>query len=348
MSTTKKIKVEHKVEADEVFAAPARPKLYDLMPLELVHNTWKHAFNSNGVHHFRLEVIHTQHAGSLLQVKPWEVSNASPTISTWRQRMRIATVDRLSLDSYKTWVKEMQDANAMWIAPVPFKDRTQRPSILRTNTTYTGAKVHVKKDLTVFTFTGNYLCLLRLPRGIHQQIFQGLESVAMNWKQIATGHSWYIKPFQCFCGSARPHGDKCPYVMSRFVRFFPDLKDFYFIFRVIARDLVAHRKLAGNGKTKKGNSQKAKVPKLSAEETIEYCLAEYRRMAEERELHIWSDCERTFVEVHRDDLSCHLRHSISNTLREAISDEATTEMRSLTRRPVKFHFVISRDKLSRK
>lgn len=275
MSACKKIKVKGKADPDETVATRDQPKLYELMPLELVHNTWKHAFNSNGVHHFRLEVIHSQHTGSLLQVKPWETSNSAPTISTWRQRMRIATVDRLSLDAYKTWYKEMQDANAMWIAPVPFKDRTKRPSILGTTSTYSGAKVHVKNDLTVFTFTGSNVNFLSLPRGYHQQVFQGLESIAVNWKQITTGRSVYIPPFRCFC-IPRIHGDKCPQTMSRFVRFFPDLEDFYFIYRVTANDLVTDKELAVNRKTKQGKSRKAKVPKLSAEETMDYCLAEYR------------------------------------------------------------------------
>lgn len=365
MSGTRKIKGKGKADPDKTVATRDQPKLYDLMPLELVHNTWKYAFNSNGVHHFRLEAIVSEHASCLLQVKPWETSNGAPTISTWRQRMRIATVDHLSLKSYKAWFKEMDDASAMWVAPIQVTARTQRPSILGRAATYTGAKVHVKNDLTVFTFVGNNFSFLLLPRGYHQQLFQGLEHVAVSWKQITTGRSMYIPPFRCFC-TPRIHGDKCPQSMSNFVSFFPDITDFYFIYRVTAGDLLADRKVAVKGKAKKGKSQKPRAPKLSAEATIEYCLAEYRReshrcspqnisaltlhigMAEERDLRIWSDCERTFIQVHIDDLDRHLRNSVSNVLHEALSENATTTMRSQSNEPVKFHVVITRDKLSRK
>ncbi|KAF3020255.1 hypothetical protein E8E14_012486 [Neopestalotiopsis sp. 37M] len=289
-----------------------KPKMYDKLPLELAQNIWKLAFDdiSHGVHHFRLKVD-TKIFPHRLIVSPWEKNGKSPVASTWRQRLNMSVSDRVSKEVYKRWVAEMDADGAFWVAPLPVT-RTQP----QTADFASRAKVHIKNDLVVFTFTGNYLNIALQDRTAAREQFKGLRNVGFNWKQTNTGHSWGLSPFQCACANLHPPECPCPLSITRIVQIFPDVQDVYFIYRLTVKDLEvmalrlankrALRELLGFETTTQrvGRAQgtKTKVPRMSANQLIEESLAEFQRMAERRGGKIWNDGERTFIEVHRFDL----------------------------------------------
>ncbi|ETS85162.1 hypothetical protein PFICI_03187 [Pestalotiopsis fici W106-1] len=279
-----------------------KPRLYDKMPLEVVLNIWKLAFNSDGVHHFRLEVNTKQPLHRLI-ISPWETSGSPSFASSWRQRMKMSIVDHSARTAYTKWVDELAADGALWVAPLPVRrGQPQTPEFA------SRVKVNAKKDLVVFTFVKNYFNVVLLDWSRTREQFQGLRNIAFNWKQTSTGESWGATPFMCACRTSHgPTGSPCPWAIPRVVRLFPDVQHVYFIYRVNAQDLtfMAKRLAANQAKedtATKSRGVKSKVPKMSAGQLIEASIAEFHKLAEKKGLQIWADCERSFIEVHRDDL----------------------------------------------
>lgn len=268
-----------------------KPKMYDKLPLEIAQNIWKLAFDesSHGAHHFRL-TVDTKIFPHRLIVSAWDKNGDSPVASTWRQRLNMSVTDRVSKEAYNKWIAKMDaDGGAFWVAPLPVK-RTQP----QTAEFASRAKVHVKNDLAVFTFTGNYFNIMLQDRDAAKEQFKGLLNIGFNLKQSKTGHSWGLGPFQCACDSLHPHEGPCPVSVAKVVQIFPDVRDVYLIYRASGKELECMArhlarpntsgKMAGSETTSErvgsAKSTKIKVPRVPANQLIEESLAEFQSMSE--------------------------------------------------------------------
>ncbi|KAI1878411.1 uncharacterized protein JN550_000593 [Neoarthrinium moseri] len=303
------------------------PVTYNALPAELKLNIWEHVLSQKGVHHFKLK---SQDPAAMYQVLQVEQKNRlGKDPSMWAHRWSIYQTDRVARAMYFLWEEGAKDKDSLWT--VPFR-KTRND----TDTTESRGKVHKKEDLVIFTLTGGTFNPVLLDMGENQEMFRGLQNIALNYKKTQTGKWDFGKAFKCRCRYSRKKHEKlehCPVSLVRFLRMFPNIRTFSFIFRLCGKD-IDEKKIAYKGKSPSGRGTKRKADEEAGEEagtgkvpgaevakkkpatqTIEEALAEFRgtfqawtlptqpllmqslAKAEKRKRVIWRDSERMYYEV---------------------------------------------------
>ncbi|KAK5630181.1 hypothetical protein RRF57_005896 [Xylaria bambusicola] len=193
---------------------------YPRLPAELKLEVWKYAFEewSNGVHRFRLFVDPARPTRLTYEPCNKEVDD----VSVWRQRVGMASLDSFAFDEFRR-----------------FKATA---TLLHRNDTL-GRKIpgralaNPKTDLVTFRFDyGETIASLVMLDPLEtSEVFKGITriGVELEFFNRGFGRNKAYKPFYCICPDGHLAGstskDYCFQQMFRFIRFFPDLEEFYII-----------------------------------------------------------------------------------------------------------------------
>ncbi|KAI1636047.1 hypothetical protein F4809DRAFT_412046 [Biscogniauxia mediterranea] len=200
---------------------------YPNLPDELKLKIWEFGAMLPGVHHFKLTPQRNTYRALL---RPYAKGNADP--SSWRERLALKSVHQLSKDALDPLLRGCQKL---------IFDSTQDRH--RTYTSENGIRAWVdgRADLVVLRPDTTFFALRRMMNSSSTpNPLADLERIALEWKSPCAKRS-ILQPFRCMC-HAEKHDDLrfCPMALGHFVSRIPDLKAFYFVFRLYAGDIVPY------------------------------------------------------------------------------------------------------------
>ncbi|KAI0129088.1 hypothetical protein BJ170DRAFT_623945 [Xylariales sp. AK1849] len=265
--------------------------VYTRVPDELKLKIWSEAIPASGISCFKVEIPDLTRDGQKLRVQPM---GSATDPSTWLERWNIYRADPIARGEVLLWAKKLNlEEKALWNAPFPHRKR-------KTPAEQERAMVHGKNDIVCITVAGTDFDFSCLDAAANRQMFRGLQKIGLDFRATETGRNWVIKPFQCFCLNGAHKGLRhCPAALEAFLRLFPSMRCFYFIYRIDAKDIrTPPRPAAQAGEKRTRGGQVVRKP---AAQVINEALAEFRVNAMRKKLEIISDAKRTYYEVQRCD-----------------------------------------------
>ncbi|KAI1082448.1 hypothetical protein F5B20DRAFT_531322 [Whalleya microplaca] len=190
--------------------------LFPLFPNELKFEIFRHAAQSPGVHHFKLQMLCTDEEESYAIV-PIAGPNNDPSV--WRERRNIKAVNSVAY-------------NALW--PY-YHDRKELYSPRGRSVV---AKVDGDNDLIHFRTFSIWFDAEFTPIERFRPLFSGLKRVAIEWKPQRNDYT-----FTCVC-EGRTHTwenggvHMCYASIADFLRYFPDIENFYLLLKLNKKDVV--------------------------------------------------------------------------------------------------------------